>query len=349
MARGEQINRQWRVLQMLQGRNVGLTLRDLSEELEVSERTVQRDFEVLQELGFPIDYEEDETGKRYWTLPKAFLKDAPLVISLTEAVSLHLAEHLLAPLAGTQFAAGLSAILQKIRDLIPDKALDYFKDLEETLHVRRLGTTDYRLHAETVQTVSEAIRGARSVDVSYRAAWRGESYATRFDPYGLVYYDSDLFMVGHSHRAGAVRVFKVPRIVSIASTTHAFKRPTDFKLEDYFRSAFGIVQTDDEPIEVTVRFRGPVATLIEERVWHESQQLEWVPAESTAIESRPGDQADLLATFRLGNLAEFKRWLKGFGAHAEVLSPESLRGELHTELLAAAHQYEPTPSMGPDR
>jgi predicted DNA-binding transcriptional regulator YafY len=56
MARGELILRQWNLLKMLQTRGEGMPLRDIAEAFEVSERTVQRDFEVLQELGFPIEY-----------------------------------------------------------------------------------------------------------------------------------------------------------------------------------------------------------------------------------------------------------------------------------------------------
>ena len=94
MARGEQILRHWNLLRALQTRGQGLTLRELAEEHEVSQRTIQRDLEILQEMGFPIDHQEDEYGKRFWRLPHDFFKTGPLVLCLTEALSLHLAEHL---------------------------------------------------------------------------------------------------------------------------------------------------------------------------------------------------------------------------------------------------------------
>ena len=46
-------------------------------------------------------------------------------------------------LAGTPFAEGLTAVLEQIRRLVPAKALDHFVGLEDMLHVRRLGVTDY--------------------------------------------------------------------------------------------------------------------------------------------------------------------------------------------------------------
>ena len=339
MARGEQIVRQWNLLRMLQTRGTGIPLRQLANEFEVSERTIQRDFELLEELGFPVEHEEDEYGKRFWRMPHDFFKTGPLVLSLTEAVSLHLAEHFFAPLAGTHFAAGLRTMLEKIRSLIPDRALDYFRELDQTLYVRRSGITDYAAHAEKIEVLAEAARAQRRVEVEYRSLWRSDAYTTLFDPYGLVCFEGDLFLVGHSHQAGALRVFKVNRITAARATEHAFKLPADFHLADYFSSTFGIVQSQGEPVEVVVRFAGPAAALVEERVWHESQRLEWLPSEETLFAPHTDEPGDLQATYRLTNLVEFKRWLKGYGDAAEVIKPDWLRRELREELLAAAQRY----------
>lgn len=357
MARGEQITRHWNLLKFLQTRGGGVTLKMLVDEFEVSERTIQRDFEVLQEVGFPVEFETDEYGKRFWSMPHDFFRTGPLVLSLTEAVSLHLAEHLFAPLAGTLFADGLAGVLAKIRSLLPRAALDYFRDLSDTVFVRRIGLTDYSAHAETIERLTAAARETRSVEVTYRSLWRTDEYATRFDPYGLVFYEGDLFAVGRSHRADAVRVFKINRIRTVQPTDSAFRRPSDFRIEEHFRHSFGIVRGGGPPLEVVVRFTGPVAALVEERIWHESQKLEWLPAETTLFE-RPTEEAKetegssdgqrpqpnepqvLRATFRLSDTVEFKKWIKGFGEHAEVLRPESLRRELGEELLAAGRLYQ---------
>lgn len=340
MARGEQLLRHWNLLRTLQTRGIGVTLRELSEQLEVSDRTIQRDLDLLTELNIPLTFEEDDFGKRYWKLPHNYFQSGALQLSLTEAISLHLAAHLLTPLAGTLFAEGLDSVLNKIRSLLPKSALDYFRELDETVFVRRMPTTDYSSHGDTTRTLTAAARTCRSIDLHYRALWRGEEYETRFDPYGLVFYDGDLFTLGHSHRARGIRILKVNRIISATAADATFERPADFSLEDHFRSSFGIIQTSGRPaVEVVVRFTGPVASLVEERLWHETQKLEWLPAEETLFETEP-DAAALLATFRLADFVELKRWLKGFGPHAEVLRPAALRDELRSELAAALRLYD---------
>lgn len=75
-------------------------------------------------------------------------------------------------------------------------------------------------------------------------------------------------------------------------------------------------------------------------LWHDSQRLEWLPAEANLFDDEPAKEGSLVATFKLAEVIEFKRWLKGFGDKAVVLRPDWLRKEMHEELLAAAERYE---------
>ena len=228
----------------------------------------------------------------------------------------------------------------KIRSQIPAQALEYFRGLDETVYVRRTGVTDHSRHADTIRILTEAAQRSQAVEVAYESLWRGERYTTLVDPYGLVFYDGDLFLVGRSHKAKAVRIFKITRITAATPTNQPFERPANFCLDEHFRNTFGIVRSSGEPVEVVVRFSGPAAALVEERIWHDSQRTEWLASENTLFEELDGQRGALLATFRLADLVEFKRWIKGFGADAEVLKPEALRRELYSELCAAARRYE---------
>jgi predicted DNA-binding transcriptional regulator YafY len=338
--RGGQVHRQWQTLLMLQRRGYGLTLAELAAEFGLSQRTIQRDLEVLQELGVPVDYETDERGKRYWRLPNDYFRQGPLALSLTEAISLQFAQHLLAPLAGTLFAVGLAELSRKIRRLIPARALEHFRALDQTVHVRHAAHTDYTAHAGHIEALTGAARDSRTVRIRYRALWRRAEYTTAFDPYGLVYHDGDLFVIGRSHQARALRILKVARVLDVTETRDSFTRPAGFSLEDHFRNTFGIVQTGGRPVEIVVRFTGPMAALVEERTWHVSQQVRWLPADSTLFEDQRGEPAALEATFRLADVVEFKRWLRGFGEHAVVRRPAWLRRELRDELAAALRRYD---------
>ena len=94
-----------------------------------------------------------------------------------------------------------------------------------------------------------------------------------------------------------------------------------------------------KPIRINVRFTGPAAGMVEERIWHDSQRLEWISSDATLFEASGDGHDALVATFELCDAVEFKRWLKGFGDQAVVISPDWLREELRQELLQAAKRY----------
>jgi predicted DNA-binding transcriptional regulator YafY len=328
------------VLRSLQTRGQGRPLAELAAEFEVSDRTIQRDLEVLQELGFPLEFEEDEAARRFWRLPADYFRSGALVLSLTEAVSLHLAERFFTPLAGTHFAEGLHAIMHKVRAMLPERALAHFAELDEAFYVLRVGHVDYGEQRALIEQLSEAVLADRTVELAYRSLWRGVEYVTDYDPYGFVYHEGDLFLVGHSHRAAAVRVMKILRIARATLTPRTFERPADFDMETYFHSGFGIMRSDRPPTDVVVRFDPPVSELIEERTWHDSQKLRWMPDEPTLFADAEHAAGSLLLTFRLSELTEFKRWLRGFGASAEIVRPDWLRREFVEELAAALRRYD---------
>jgi predicted DNA-binding transcriptional regulator YafY len=235
---------------------------------------------------------------------------------------------------------GLDSVIEKIRNCMPEKALEHFADVDVLTYIPRFGRTDHKPHAAKIKVLIEAARNRLSVRVKYRPVWEGDTFETLFDPYGLIVFDGNLFAVGRSHQRDAVRILKVIRIQRIEATDRRFSRPRDFSASNHFEHSFGLVHASTEPTRIVVRFTGKAATLVEERTWHETQQLERVASGPTLFEAGGNDGEALLATFRLAEVSVFKSWIKGFGEHAEVLKPTWLRREVHEELLVAARRYD---------
>jgi len=339
MARGGQLLRQWKMLKMLQTRGDGLPLSQLATDLDVDERTVQRDIATFDEIGIPIDYHEDDYNRRFWKLPANFFKKGEIVLSHTEALALILAEQMFEPIAGTHLAEGLESVMAKIRSNVPEKALQYFADVDTLTYIARFGRTDHRPHAATIRALIEAAQKQQTVSLGYNPVWHSGEFATLFDPYGLVLFDGNLFALGWSHHSQAIRILKVVRIMSLEPTRKTFS-PQDIDVRQHFEHSFGIVQGSGQPLKIVVKFTGKATQLVSERIWHDSQQLQWIPGEATLFEAVKNEPDALLATFRLAETGVFKGWIKGFGQHAEVLEPTSLRNEIRDELLAAARLYQ---------
>ena len=65
MARGEPLIRQWNLIKALQAHHFGISADELSARVGCSKRQVQRDLNILQQVGFPISFEQLDFGRKY--------------------------------------------------------------------------------------------------------------------------------------------------------------------------------------------------------------------------------------------------------------------------------------------
>jgi predicted DNA-binding transcriptional regulator YafY len=113
-------------------------------------------------------------------------------------------------------------------------------------------------------------------------------------------------------------------------TATRFQKPSTFSLKAYTTGAFGMFGSGKLQ-KITVSFTGWAATNVRELQWHPSQKI--------ARDSSDGSGGLVVATFELSDTREFKRWLLGYGRYATVVSPDSLRADVRTELQANLATY----------
>lgn len=132
MARGDQLARQWKIIQSLISATTGKSARRLSLELGCHSRTVYRDLEALQSAGFPL-YNQIEDGKSRWAIMDRDRRQTPLPLNLTELMALYFSRKLLLPLKNTVFFESLENLFAKIRTTLSPQALDYLEHFEASL------------------------------------------------------------------------------------------------------------------------------------------------------------------------------------------------------------------------
>ncbi len=325
MARGDSLFRQWELIKVLQAHRFGVALDELCARLECNKRTIQRDLGVLQDI-FPIIYEQRDRGKRFWRLEHDTLVAGQLQLTMTEMLSLFLSQQLLLPLAGTQFGDGLQTAIQKIRTLLPARALTHFEGLGDSFVIKHVANHDHSGKDKEIRILNEAILNHKCVKVVYHSASKGRETISEFHPYGMVLLHASLYCVGHLACHGEVRTLKVARIKRLTPLAKCFVKPSDFSLAGHLKGAFGVFRTQ-KPQKIRVAFTDWAATSVREVQWHPSQRI------------AGNKNGTVVATFELGSTVEFKRWLLGFGRHARVLAPEELAAELRDELKQAYSRY----------
>ncbi len=321
--RGEQLARQWQMIQRLAKSRAGVSLDDLADDLEVVKRTVYRDLDALMLAGFPVVSEKRDGRTHYRFLETFRLGDVPFTPD--EVLALAFGEDLLRVLEGTVFHDSIRSALAKIRAGLGPELGEYLERLGDSFRVLPGPHKSYAHLRETIRTLNEAVIAEKSVKMRYRTGRTGSVSQRVLDPYRVWYRSGGLYVVGHDHKSGELRTFAVDRIREIESTGEPFRVADDFDFEAYIGSSFGVIA--EPATTVRIRFDKRWADYVAERTWHPSQE----------IAKRPGGRIEL--TMEVGGTADLRTWILSFGDGAEVLEPASLRREVAAELAKAAARY----------
>src|SRR5215217_1586492 len=113
MPRNAEVIRQWTILRELESSR-RMTIDEMAERTGVTTRTIRRDLEALQFVGFPI-YDEVYDGKKYWLLEqKAFKRLDATGFTFAELSALYFSRTLVECLAATPFQQDVSTAFAKL-------------------------------------------------------------------------------------------------------------------------------------------------------------------------------------------------------------------------------------------
>lgn len=319
MARGDQLAKQWRIIQTLISAHGGRSAAELAKDLGCNPRTLYRDLEALQVAGFPM-YTERVEGKNLWSLLDVVKHQIPIPFTLTELMALYFYRDMVKVFRGTVFYDALESLFAKVKTTLPTQSLSFLGALEHTLKMAIKPYKEYSRFREIINQANDAALRKKSVEMIYFTMSRKKRSHRVVDPYRVLFYNGTFYLIGLCHTRDEVRTFALDRISMLRVTNRDFSLPGDFNLEDFLLPSFGIMR--GKPQTVRVRFDQEVAGYIREKVWHESQQL------------YPEEDGSLVLEMTVPVNEEVKSWVMSWGAKAEVLEPGALREDIREEARA---------------
>ena len=329
MARGDQLGRQWRIIQTLLTSRRGKTAADLARDIECHPRTVYRDLEALQVAGFPL-FTDRIDGKNHWSLLENVKHQIPLPLNLTELMALYFSRDMLKILKDTAFYDALETLFQKIKATLPPEYIEYLSNVQERLQVGFKPYKEYGRFQDILDIVNQAMEQRRQVEIVYFTMSRNRETQRRVAPYKVWFFDGTFYLIGHCCLRKDIRLFAIDRIKAIEMTAEPFELPSDFDINRFMASSFGVFQ--GQVVEIEIWFDASVAGYIEEKVWHPSQSI------------TREDDGSLILTIHVAGTDEVKFWILSWGAKARVLRPRRLRDEIMAEALAVQTNYAKKPN-----
>lgn len=325
MARGDQLSRQWKIIQRLFAATRGVAVSDLAQDLGCHSRTVYRDLEALQAAGFPL-YTDWVEGKNLWSILDSVKREPPLPLQQTELMALYFSRNILKTLKNTPFANALDTLFEKIVTTIPESTRAYLDSFEETFTVGQAPYGRRKEVARWIDILNAAILDRRLVEMEYYTFSRDHQTRRKVAPYKIWFFKSFIYLVGYCHLREDIRIFTLDRIKALAITDQAYDIPVEFNVEDFMSTGFGVFV--GQPENVKILFKPGIGNYIREKTWHATQRL------TTRDDGWLEFEVDVAVT------AELKNWIMGWGAEATVLQPQSLADSIRDEARAVAENYD---------
>ena len=335
MPRHAEIVRHWRMLLHIDAHRHGVTVKDLADRFGVTQRTVWRDLEALQQVGFPLvdDKRDRQTTWRLLQMPPKALNDAGL--SVTEACSLYLSRALLVTFTGTPFEPGLAGIIARIEKALSPQVRAFLRRLPEVMYVKPAAKKKVTSpkHDEFVARLIEAATERKVCRLLYFSVHSDREKDYELHPYNVAYADGGLYLTAYVPEYRQVRVFAMERVRRVTVLAKGFTPGTDLAA-DAFEGSLG-VNRGGKPETIVIEFTPRVAPYVREREWHASQRIEAT------------SDGGVRVTLKVCRDWALRTWVLGWGGHAHVVAPATLAAEILAQLNEARDGYVPRLVLDP--
>jgi predicted DNA-binding transcriptional regulator YafY len=297
---------------------------DLARALETSKRTIYRDLVALNRAGVPL---VSTPGRGYTLVEGYFLP--PVSFTADEATILTLGADVMAQSFDAQYRVAAESAAAKITAALPERLRLDVAALRERILIGPEKAALLPDAAATLRALRGAVVARQRVRFRYHTRYRsdaanevGDDALWRMaDPYALTRIHGVWYLNAYCHLRKDRRNFRLERIESLKILDERFTPPA----ESFTPRRTAIAR----PIIAQIQFDAWAARWARE-----------APNFFTAAQEDTPD-GGLLVRLELRQEEDIIQWLLGWGSHARVLTPPSLRQRLAAEAASILKLYAP--------
>ena len=337
MARNEQLIRQHKILQILERVRYGKTLSelqsDISDELGLKAfhtRTLRRDLEALQAVGYDIDVHDSPRGK-VWKLGPRSKTTTKISFSATELIALSLGRQLMHPLAGTPFWMGIESFWSKVNEQVPDSVLAHYQKFDKTLRVLGLPAKSYEKQHGIIKTINRGVQEHRVIEVLYQKP--GESpKARQIEPYTVVLFQSSIYIIAAAVEDpdpdNRIRKWKLDRFSKATLLDKWFQVPDELDLDQYVGNSMSMFFDGKQRAKkYKIKVDQRAASWVIEDPLHADQTIKELNDGSIEVTVPASQPMEIIPR------------VLSMGVSAEIVSPKSARNQIAEMVQQMAKKY----------
>lgn len=289
----------------------------LSEDFCITDRTVQRDIDVLNNAGFSVLFDR-ELGTYRFTDSDYTLKD--LELDKEELVTLLIGRQMAGSL-GKPFEKAYQSLLRKVHKETGFKTRERISKIAEqhNFWVDIDPMEGFEKVEKQYNAINEAMGFKKEIMLTYKAMGSQEKTKRAVAPYGLFFCNGLWYAIGYCNLRKDIRIFALDCVKDFRITDKPYSIPADFNIGKYFEPGWQMMRYGD-PVEVVLKFSKEYARWIKRRKWHPTQ----------VIEDKPGGSIIFKVTVQ--GTTELKWWTYHWLPYCEVIAPAALKKEVVGEM-----------------
>lgn len=302
----------------------GLTQSEMARKLGVDRSVVHRNLRDFQKI-YPTEEHDDgriSIDRSMYLLNVSF--------TLHEAMGVHLASRLLATRMDKHNPHAASALrklgisLEKLAPRISTHikgSADVMDEADQRQDPRYL---------DVLEKLTLSWAEQKKVNVWHRSDKTSKVFEYVICPYFIEPYaiGQTTHVIGMDDRVGKMRTLKIERIERVEiQQKDIYQIPDEFDPRDLLADAWGIWYTENEPVEVVLKFHRNVAQRLRETRWHRSEEEAELHDGSIVWKAKVAEPQEMIP------------WIRAWGADCEVLQPRELRETMMGETKAMAERY----------
>ena len=306
MYRKYQIARIIKVAELIHSEPRKWTRPMLAERFEVNKATIQRDINLLRDMGIMVV----PCGKQGYEMISDFFLPA-LNLDFKEALALITATSFYRAAEGEQAGEVINRVIRKITSVLPKQTGDVLNQIAPQIEVPHLQMSEIDEIHSYKELLYQAIRERCSVAIEYNSFSSQKKIRHRISPYAVLFRKRAWYVIGHSETFNQVLTFRINRIDSLSITQLGYTIPSDFSVQGYLSKSWDVMLGPDT--HVVILFARRIAPLIREVNWHSTQQM------------RKTDKGNLRFEVTVAGWHEIGWWILSWGHEAKVVRPRALR------------------------
>jgi len=296
---------------------------EIREALEIKDKkTVYKTIYYMQDaMGAPIDYDK---SLKCWYYTEENFSMKTFNMSEGELFSLFIAGKTLEQYKNTPFYNKLSAVFNRIKDLLPEKIQINPDELNNSFYFQPDSFTNYS--KEIFDIITKAVKESWELEIEYSAIYSEETITRTIQPYFIFTKHGDWYIYAYCKTRNDFRLFALHRIKKATLTDEVFLKQEDVNpkkvMGEYLDQPSGKGKYD---VEIIIKH--PTSLYVKERQLHSTQKIEELKDGSIKL------------SFTVNSLKETQRWVMSMGSDAIVRKPALLKNIIKEEIGLLMENY----------